>query len=66
MGWDEAVRTVRCWRPPARAGRQTLPALLTGQGPPLFVLAVRGVGGGVGAALVVLQGQVAVRVAVAV
>lgn len=57
--------TLRRRRSLARAGRQAFPAFLPGERP-LFVLAVGGVSGGVGAALVVLQGQVAVRVAVAV
>lgn len=46
-------------------GHQVFPAFLWGKGP-LHVLAVRRVRGGVGAALVVLQGQIAVRVAVVI
>lgn len=46
-------------------GRQVFPAFLWGKGT-LHILAVRGVRGGVGAALVVLQRQIAVRVAVVI
>lgn len=54
--------TVRLW-PLAHVRRQVFPAFIWGEWS-LLILAVRGVRGGVGTALVVLQRQVAVRVAV--